>query len=58
MTEPSSKKTSPLLVAAAWVIIAIPLGWGLYQSVVKSKPLFSAAKAPAAQAAPAKGPGN
>lgn len=37
----SAEKTSPALVAAAWIIVAIPLGWGFYQSVVKSKPLFN-----------------
>ena len=48
----NSLKTSPLLVAAAWVIVALPLGWGLYQSIMKSKPLFNG-PAPAAQVAPA-----
>jgi hypothetical protein len=46
-------KTSPLLVAAAWIIVALPLSWGLYTSIIKSKPLFNAP--PAAQAAPAPG---
>jgi hypothetical protein len=35
-----STKTSPLTVLLAWVIVAVPLGWGLYQSITKSKPLF------------------
>ncbi len=26
-----------------WVIVGIPLAWGLYASVQKSKPLFSGA---------------
>ena len=51
-------KTSPLLVAVAWVIVSLPLGWGLYQSVMKSKPLFSGATAPAPQSAPAVVPGQ
>jgi hypothetical protein len=34
------KPTSPLTIAAAWIIVLIPLGWGVYQSVVKSLPLF------------------
>lgn len=50
--NPTPKKSSPLTVAAAWVVVSIPLAWGFYQSVMKSKPLFSA-RAPAAQAAPA-----
>jgi hypothetical protein len=53
----SSTKTPPILVALAWIIVAIPLGWGLYQSIIKSEPLFKGAGAPPAQAAPA-GPGK
>jgi hypothetical protein len=34
------KKSSPLLVAVSWVLVLIPLGWGVVQSVVKSLPLF------------------
>ena len=34
----------------AWLWISIPLGWGVYQSVKKSMPLFgSEAAAPAAK---------
>jgi len=31
-------KTLTLLVA--WIWITVPLGWGVYQSVQKSMPLF------------------
>jgi hypothetical protein len=31
-------KTIALVVA--WIWIAVPLGWGVYQSVQKSMPLF------------------
>ncbi len=24
-----------------WILVSIPLGWGLYQSIQKSKPLFA-----------------
>jgi hypothetical protein len=34
------QKTSPLAIAIAWLIVTIPLGWGVYESVVKSLPLF------------------
>lgn len=27
-------------MATAWLIVLIPLGWGVYQSIVKSLPLF------------------
>lgn len=33
-------KTIALVIAWTW--IAVPLGWGVYQSVQKAKPLFSA----------------
>jgi hypothetical protein len=42
MTTPHApKSTSLVAVVLAWTLVAIPLGWGLYQSVVKSKPLFT-----------------
>jgi hypothetical protein len=48
------KKTSPLSVFLAFLVVALPLGWGLYRSVKNSMPLFTAGKAPAsAPAAPA-----
>ena len=46
------KKTSPFSVALAFLVVSLPLAWGLYRSVKNSMPLFAAAKAPAA-AAPA-----
>lgn len=47
------KKTSPLLVALAFLVIAIPLAWGFYRSVRNSVPLFTAGKVPVAAPAPA-----
>jgi hypothetical protein len=47
------KKTPLPVVLCAWVVVAIPLGWGLYQSVVKARPLFAAGSAPTLPAAPA-----
>jgi hypothetical protein len=41
------KKTSPLTVALAFLVVALPLGWGLYRSVKNSMPLFTARNAPA-----------
>ncbi len=39
----SSKKSMSLLrLAVAWTIVTIPLGWGVFQSVMKSLPLFQA----------------
>ena len=45
---PPPAPTPLALVLCAWVVVAIPLGWGLYQSVVKSRPLFTGAAAPGA----------
>jgi hypothetical protein len=50
MTRNEGGRTSPLLLAAAWVVVALPLAWGVYQTVKKSVPLFRAtgvAEAPA-----------
>jgi hypothetical protein len=41
----SETKTPPLLVALAWTIVLIPLGWGVVQSLAKSLPLFHVATA-------------
>ena len=42
-------KTPLALILAAWVVVALPLGWGLYQSLVKSRPLFTSEPAPASK---------
>jgi hypothetical protein len=35
------RRATPLvLVLAAWCVVAAPLGWGLYRSVLKSWPLL------------------
>jgi hypothetical protein len=41
------RASSPLRIAAAWVFVLIPLGWGVVQSVVKSLPLFQGTAASA-----------
>jgi hypothetical protein len=38
-------KTIALVIA--WMLIALPLGWGVYQSVQKSMPLFHGQSEPA-----------
>lgn len=50
------KKTSPLSVVLAFLVVAVPLGWGLYRSIKNSMPLFTAgaAAAPAPSAPVAK----
>lgn len=37
-----------IVLAIAWMLIAVPLGWGVYQSVQKSMPLFYGQSEPAA----------
>jgi hypothetical protein len=46
------KKSSPLLIAAAWLIVIIPTAWGLDYTVKNALKIFTTA-APAATA-PAK----
>jgi hypothetical protein len=36
----TEKTSSALLIVAFWMIVMLPLGWGVVQSVVKSLPLF------------------
>jgi hypothetical protein len=43
----TSWKTSPLMLAVAWVVVGIPLAWGVYQTAIKSLPLFRASGAAA-----------
>lgn len=46
----SEQKSSPALVLAAWVVVSVPLGWGVYKTAVNAVKLFHP---PAAVAAPA-----
>lgn len=46
----TERRSSPLLIAASWLIVLVPLGWGVVQSVVKSRPLFQAHSTTAAPA--------
>jgi hypothetical protein len=36
------KKTSPLSIFLAFLVVAVPLSWGLYRSIKNSMPLFTA----------------
>jgi len=40
MNLPVPRSSPRWRVFAAWIVVALPLGWGVYQSVVKSIPLF------------------
>ena len=39
MSATESKSSTARLVVS-WLVVAIPLAWGVYQSVSKSLPLF------------------
>jgi hypothetical protein len=55
MAETTAKKTSPLAIAVAWIIVVVPTAWGLNYTVQNALKLFTATAAPAAAApAPAK----
>lgn len=47
----NTKKSSAALVLSAWLLVGVPLGWGVYNTLLSSMKLFQAA--PAHQAAPA-----
>ena len=36
----TDKKTPAIAVALAWLLVGIPLAWGVYQTFIKSLALF------------------
>jgi hypothetical protein len=49
----NTKKSSPAMILAAWVLVGVPLAWGVYNTLLNSMKLF---QAPAASTAtPASG---
>lgn len=39
--EPEAPSKSPVwLIVLAWGFVSIPLGWGVYETLLKSMPLF------------------
>ena len=44
----ATTNTAAPLVAIYWLIVVLPLGWGVYQTVQKSVPLFHVTSATAA----------
>jgi hypothetical protein len=47
MAELVVKKSSPLLIAAAWAIVIIPTAWGLNYTVKNALKIFTAPTATA-----------
>lgn len=39
------KKSSPALILFAWLLVGVPLGWGVYNTLMSSMKLFQAAPA-------------
>ena len=40
MNEVQGKKSSVLLIAAAWLLVAVPAGWGLSYTIQNAMKLF------------------
>jgi hypothetical protein len=38
----NTKKSSPALILLAWLIVCIPLAWGVYNTFLSSLKLFAA----------------
>ena len=36
----NEKKTSAGLIAAAWIVVSLPLAWGIYKTIEKAIVLF------------------
>jgi hypothetical protein len=43
-------KTSPGLIAAAWIVVCVPLAWGVYNTGLEAAKLFTATQPTAAPA--------
>jgi hypothetical protein len=37
-----TKQSSPVLILAAWVLVGVPLTWGVYNTLLNSMKLFHA----------------
>jgi hypothetical protein len=47
----NTKKSSTAMILLAWLIVGIPLGWGVYNTLLNSMKLFTAQTAPVASPA-------
>jgi hypothetical protein len=43
-----TKKSSAAMILLAWVLVGVPLTWGVYNTLLNSMKLFQAPAAPAA----------
>ena len=50
MTE--TRSSSPALIAVAWLVVSVPLAWGVYKSALNAAKLFAPAPAASSPAVP------
>jgi hypothetical protein len=50
MAEETVKKSSPALIAVAWLIVVVPAGWGLTYTVQNALKIFQTSATPPAPA--------
>lgn len=54
MNDATERKSSPVLVAAAWLVVLVPAAWGLTYTVQNALKIFNTgAAAPSAPGTPA-----
>lgn len=46
------RKSSPAMIAIAWIIVGVPLGWGVYKSTLNAVKLFQPQPVATAPAVP------
>jgi hypothetical protein len=44
----NAKKSSAAAILFAWLLVGVPLGWGVYNTLLNSMRLFQGAPSPAA----------
>jgi hypothetical protein len=47
-----TKRSSRAVIAVAWIIVGVPLGWGVYKSAMNAAKLFQSQPAATAPASP------
>ncbi len=52
MASTTVRKSSPGLIAAAWIVVLVPTAWGLTYTVQNALKIFSTSAAPAPAPAP------
>jgi hypothetical protein len=48
-----TRTSSPALIAGAWLLVALPLAWGVYKTGLNAAKLFTSPPAATAPATPA-----